>query len=81
MKTITFYSATNRSDDVLHIETDGCVVNIHVGLTNAEGQAVTRVDVQPDDNSRGGDGMGNVWEIAPNDGNGATRVIRTKEAT
>ena len=32
MKRISFYADTNRSGNLLHIETDGCVVNIQVGL-------------------------------------------------
>lgn len=78
MKTITFYAKTNRSDDLLHIETDGCVVNIHVGLTTSEGRAVTRIDVLPDGKNRGGDNEGRTWEIA--DANsGAIRVIRVAQ--
>lgn len=82
MKTITFYADSNREpDNLLHIETDGCVVNIHVGLHDSEGRAITRVDVMPDGESRGGDGMGNFWEIHPEDGNGVSRVVRVKDAT
>ena len=76
MKTIRFYADTNRSDNLLHIETDGCIVNIHVGLTGEGDRQITRVDVSPDSKYRGGDGQGNVWEIHPDDGNGVTRVIQ-----
>lgn len=75
MRTETFYAKGNRSGNLLHIETDGCIVNIHVGLTNLRGQQVTRVDVIPDGKSRGGDGQGRVWEIHPDDGNGVSRVV------
>lgn len=61
MKTIQFYARGNRSGDILHIETDGCIVNIHVGLTDGEGRRVTRVDVLPEDESRGGDASGYIW--------------------
>jgi hypothetical protein len=61
VKSISFYAEGNRSGNVLHIETDGCTVNIHVGLTDAQGRQVTRIDVSPDDESRGGDGSGYVW--------------------
>jgi hypothetical protein len=44
----TFYADRNRSGNVMHIETDGCVVEIHVGLTDDRGRQVTRVDVMPD---------------------------------
>lgn len=75
MKKIGFYAKTNRSDNLLHIETDGAIVNVHVGLTNSEGRPVTRVDVIPDDASRGGDMSGQIWEIPAEDGNGVTRVV------
>lgn len=61
MKSISFYAKGNRSDNLLHIETDGAVVNIRVGLTDAEGHQVTSVQIIPDDESRGGDGNGNTW--------------------
>ena len=61
MKRITFYADTNRSDNLLHIETDGCVVNIQVGLSDSDGRQVTRIDVHPDSEYRGGDGQGRMW--------------------
>lgn len=61
MKRIPFYAGRNRSGNLLHIETDGCVVNIHVGLSDADGRDVTSVRVSPDDASRGGDGNGRIW--------------------
>lgn len=61
MKRISFYAGRNRSDDLLHIETDGCVVNIRVGLRDDQGRMVTRVDVLPDDETRGPDGDGYYW--------------------
>lgn len=75
MKRVTFYADTNRSGNLLHIETDGAIVNIHVGLINNEGKQVTRVNVIPDNASRGGDGTGRLWDIHPDDGNGVTRVV------
>lgn len=63
MKTIQFYAATNRSDNLLHIETDGCIVNIRVGLTDAQGRKVTAVTILPEDESRGGDGEGRIWHL------------------
>lgn len=54
MRTVTFYADTNRSGGKLHVETDGCIVNITVGLRNLEGCQVTRIDVLPDDEVRGG---------------------------
>ena len=61
MKRESFYAKTNRSGNLLHVETDGCVVNVYVGLTDAEGRQVTRVDVSADGESRGGDGQGRIW--------------------
>lgn len=47
----TFY-AGNRGPKTFHIETDGCIVNITVGLRTRDGREVTRVDVLPDDETR-----------------------------
>ncbi len=73
MKRMTFHAGRNRSDNLLHIETDGCIVNIQVGFTDNGGRQVTRVDVLPDDDTRGGDGSGRYWY---RDG---ARVIRLHE--
>ena len=48
MKTMTFYAKTNRSNNRLRIEADGCMVEIRVGLTTQDGERVTRVDIVPD---------------------------------
>jgi hypothetical protein len=56
-----FYAKGNRAGNKLHIETDGCVVNIDVGLTDSAGHQVTSVRVSPDDETRGGDGEGRIW--------------------
>ncbi len=61
MKRVTFYASRRQSANQLHIETDGAVVNIEVGLHDAGGRLVTRVDVSPDGESRGGDGLGRFW--------------------
>jgi hypothetical protein len=62
---ISFYAAragsSRRHHKLLHIETDGAIVNINVGLTDDQGRHVTRVDVLPDDERRGGDGEGQIW--------------------
>lgn len=47
MKTITFHASTARAD-ILHIETDLCIVNVRVGLHDADGRAVTTVEIIPD---------------------------------
>ncbi len=74
-KRATFY-AHKRSPKprTFHIEIDGAVVNITVGLTDNEGRLVSRVDVSPDDESRGGDEGGRVWH---QDG---PRIIRQHES-
>ncbi len=73
MKRLSFHAKGNRSGNLLHVETDGCVVNIHVGLTDEQGRAVTRVDVLADNEGRGGDGEGRFWHV---DG---PRVVRQDE--
>lgn len=70
-KRATFY-ARDRGSKTFHIEADGCVVNIIVGLVDSEGHQVTRVDIVPDDRSRGGDGSGRIWFQAEGD----PRIIR-----
>jgi hypothetical protein len=59
MKTIRH--GRNARDQLLHIEADGVLVNIRVGLTDVEGHHVTHVSVSPEDASRGGDGTGYYW--------------------
>ncbi len=72
--TVRFYG--NSSEDrALKIETDGAVVHVHAGLVNAVGNAVTRVDVTPDGEERGGDADGRVWRIVES-GPGVVRVVR-----
>lgn len=48
-------------DPLLHIEADGVLINVRVGLTDNEGHHVTNVSISPDDRSRGGDGEGYYW--------------------
>lgn len=57
----TFYARKSGAPKMFHLEVDGAVVNITVGLRDDEGRQVTRVDVLPDDERRGGDGFGYVW--------------------
>jgi hypothetical protein len=55
MTRISFYARGNRSGNLLHIETDGCIVNIQVGLHDTDGRQVTSVRVSPDNYAeRGG---------------------------
>ncbi|HEX6450520.1 MAG TPA: hypothetical protein VF060_13785 [Trebonia sp.] len=62
-----FYADTNLSGNELRIETDGGIVNIQVGLTDAEGHQVTSIQVIP---SR--DEYGRYWVKADD------RLIRVK---
>ena len=41
------HSNTAR-DKLLHVETEGCIVNIRVGLKNTAGQEVTHIEILPD---------------------------------
>jgi hypothetical protein len=66
MKIVTFYK-TNRSGNLLHIETEGCIVNIRVGLKNREGQKVTSVKISADKDA------GEEWLL---DGTVNNRVIK-----
>jgi hypothetical protein len=43
MKTIVLSSRSR--DNILHVEAEGCIVNIHIGLRDDSGHPVTRVDV------------------------------------
>ncbi len=71
MKTVR-HTAQAR-DNLLHIETDGCIVNIRVGLSDSEGRRVTSVEIIPEDESRSPDADGRFWEL---DGARNNRVIR-----
>lgn len=67
-KLATFYAGRGQSRvKTFHVETDGCIVNITVGLVDQYGRRVTRVDVVPDDERRGGDGDGLIWRQVDND--------------
>lgn len=59
----------------LKIEADGALILVQVGLTDHLGNAVTRIDVQPDDETRGGDQNGDLWDAVPHDSGIGGRVI------
>jgi len=48
VKSVMFYKGKIQSDDLLHIETEGCVVNIRVGLHDPEGREVTAIEILTD---------------------------------
>jgi len=61
MKTVHHFNTAR--DKLLHIETEGAIVNIMVGLTeHGTDRAVTAIEILPDTN---GDGCGNpAWYVA-----------------
>ena len=63
MKTVHHFNTAR--DKLLHIETEGCIVNIRVGLSNTQGQEVTSIEILPD-NSDG-------WKF---DGTANNRIIK-----
>lgn len=72
-KRAAFY-ARRCGPQTFHIEVDGAIVNIMVGLETRNGRQVTRVDIIPDDERRGGDSDGRVWKDL-----GDGRVVRLHE--
>lgn len=62
-QTVRFYP-DQGSPATLHIELPGGIVNIRVGLTDADGRQVNAIEILPSDESRGGDGTGRVWHLA-----------------
>lgn len=74
MKSMTFHAAGNRSGNLLHIETDGGIVNIRVGLTDAHGRAVTSVEIIRDNYAE----EGGVWDL---DGHTNNRLIQLDNCT
>lgn len=63
-------------DKLLHIETEGAVVNIRVGLSDREGRAVTSVEIIPDDETRSPDHEGRYWHL---DGHLNNRLVRQEK--
>lgn len=60
----------NARDNLLHIETDGCIVNIRTGLHDREGRPVTSVEILADTY------VGEEWTL---DGYVNNRVIGPRE--
>lgn len=69
MKRIEFYN-NNRSGDLLHIETEGCIINIRVNLHDTEGREVTSISIKQDEYRQ------EEWDL---DGTINNRVIRRKK--
>jgi hypothetical protein len=70
-QTVRFYGRPGQTR-TLKVETDGVMVVIEVGLTTNDGRRVTRIDKVVDNEQRGGDATGAMWDLA-DDG---IRVIR-----
>ena len=62
MRRITFYN-NNKSDNLLHIETEGAVINIRVNLHDTEGREVNHVEILPDNTTTDGN-----WYIVGENG-------------
>ena len=71
MRRISFYAHRNRSDNLLHIETDGCIVNIQVGQQDHKGREITSINILPDRY------FNDKWTL---DGNTNNRVIKEEES-
>ena len=56
----------------LHIETEGCVVNIREGLTDLRGREVTSIEILPDNHCSGE----RIWKLIGCINN---RVVRLKK--
>jgi len=66
MKTVYFYKTnykTSRNNNTLHIETEGCIINVRINLNNVDGKKVTSVEILPDEG----------WEL---EGNTNNRIIK-----
>ncbi len=48
-------SSSGRGTRTLHVEADGCIVNIQVGLHDADGNRVTHISVNASGNRYAGD--------------------------
>lgn len=67
MKTVRHFGSAR--DKILHVETDGGIVNIQIGLSDSQGRSVTSVSVVPDAYAE----QGGTWDLA---GLSNTRLIQ-----
>lgn len=56
----------------LQVVFEGGMVWIETGLADAEARRVSRVEIAADDDSRGGDGRGGIWDLSED----GRRIIR-----
>lgn len=66
MKRVSHYNTAK--DKLLHIETDGCVINIQIGLHNSEEEEVISISIYPTTHEG--------WRL---EGICNNRIIKTKE--
>jgi hypothetical protein len=71
MKSIVFTTTNRNKDKTLHIETDGCIVNIRIGLNKDDGRKCTVIEVLPDDYK------GEEWDLEV--GSKFTRIVKRTE--
>lgn len=76
MKRATFYN-NNKSGDLLHIESEGCIINLRVNLENYLGQKVTNISIHVDTSEGWTLGEATTW--SNNDGIGIRLVNTGKE--
>jgi hypothetical protein len=69
VKTVT-HNERSR-DKLLHIEAPGCIINIHVGLTDNTGRSVTAISINADGDRYSGDP---AWWIDGEKGNAGVGV-------
>jgi hypothetical protein len=72
MRRVTFYK-TNRSDNLLHIESEGVLINLRVNLESYLGQEVTNIQVHVDTEEGWRLGEATTWE---NGGGVGIRLIK-----
>ena len=69
MKTVVFHK-TKLNQGLLHIETDGCIVNIRTELTKNDGRKCTVIEILPDQYK------GEEWDCEV--GSQFTRIVERK---
>lgn len=76
MRTISLSSRSRAK--LLHIEAPGCIINIHVGLSDVDGREVTRVSIDADGDRYSGEPQ---WWIDGEEGKKGlgVRIVRTCE--
>lgn len=63
---------TTKMDGCLHVEADGCIINVREGLSDRYGRKVTSVEIIPDDRFAGDP----IWRLR---GCRNNRVVQLKK--